>query len=284
MLRVLMILAAMPAIAVGLVAPAFAQEPLPTPTGLVIDRNVPQVPDSFRYSARLSWQPVSLDAPFEYVVEVSVPPRAGGDAPYGVLARIPGSSAPQLIIFTSPWLGPTCFRVRTDLEGTIGEASAPLCVAKVSDVAPFDITDLHVELGANGRSALLSWDYGAQSTRRLTIQRSLSGSLFGSRNWETIATEAEARNDGPPPNYVDSPLTEPGWYCYRAKLAGDLPDLIWSNEACVARPVIDGPLAPDLGNSFEGVHRNFLWHWEFAIAGALWILSVAIWLPSRRHR
>jgi hypothetical protein len=264
---------------------ADAQQILPAPTGLTIAEDVPQAPDSFSHSASLSWKAVTFSEPFEYIVEVSVPPRTGGSADFAELARVAASAAPRQIISTLAWRGPYCFRVRVAANSTLGEPSAPVCVPKTSEAAPFDVRNLRVEFAPSFLYAELSWDYGAFPAP-LTIQRSVTGSFDSPRSWQTITEEAPAREHETGVDFRDGPLGAPGnWYCYRAKVTDDAPDVIWSEEACAARPVVDGPRAPDVGNSPVEPLRGFELGLELKFAGAFLLLAGLVhWLRVRGWR
>lgn len=258
---------------------------LPAPAGLIYKMDVPRPPDGADDYGSIRWDPVSVGEPFVYVFEESVPPRAGGAAPYVEIERIPSSVELRQIVATSPWRGPYCFRVHIRAAGREGPPSVPLCLPKVTEHAPFDVLNVRAELSNSFTFITVSWEYQYFQSD-LAMERSVALSLSMPRDWKPLATivGASAGNSRSP--YVDRQLSGPGWYCYRMAQAANFVDRVWSDEACVARPVVDfgpGPFPPDAGNSKAARHDNF--REELALCGLLLMLvGAASWPLFRGYR
>jgi hypothetical protein len=213
-----------------------------------------QPPDIVGVSRIFAWD-WPVDGGVDAIIEASVEPRLFSDVvpPFVTYARIAASEPPKVSVTTLPWRGTYRFRVRFTRDGQVGEPSPVAIIPRSADIAPYDILNFSVVQRPLSRTAKLTWEYRFRPTT-VTIQRA-NLALPAEEDWQTIATDVPARSDGDIGEFVD-PHTMPGTACYRARanIGGPLEfgeDSIWSPQQCTtwAQGPIDGPLAPDAGNT-----------------------------------
>lgn len=253
-------------------------------------------------TATLSWDRPTAPNGAVYVIQRGVTElRCAGDACAGALpayseyARLPdpASGATAEYLDAAPVRGKlNCYRVYLAAESPPGEAVLGQCVgvpAPAGEAATLAApSGLSARADAGFRSILVSWRAAPASPDGYVVERSITGSADGPRQWLKITT-IPVRPDpaSGTASHDDRFVSEPGWYCYRVRANSVTALGPPSAETCLARPAADaspavvaipGPPATGTGQA-PGEASGHAW------AAVLAALGAALVLMSRRgHR